>query len=1216
MSTKIKQNLFRFVTLRNPQLIEEKDKQLGFVYHPDEKTGVYFSAISGLKQKDIPLELINVSETFKASTSAFEKKGDVRDFNEKLYNFSSWLMRNKNALSYAEIKANINGAVVLSKEDEILIWDNLIYQTIVRSSVYVREALIQVLIANKFLAHFVKFAEGLSEDIIFTEEQEKEFKRAAFSSVVIAKQLLLETNNGSINTQSNDNINQKRLGGLVTAKYDIAISTKLESEIKTAKKSYEDSERQAYKTALESHQKAVDAIIANGSNQLVDQWNVEKQVYDKVEQFVHEPLPSFEYQKSTEIDTKKLQESLSPLTYDFLKTNKLDALDTFDAVLKQIKSLRKSRLNEVERLLPKQGKSILKNGVKMRVEDPFKNDLEGLGDLDSHIKTLVESDTKYGESFVIEDFSVASKATGLPTTDYCLLVRPNQNRLGKRNVYMYLATPTGTEIIGASYTLSLNANSSVSYNDSHINVVHGGPSSTHIGMLLFNNGLTLLDAEYTLTGQFELNNGKTISFTVPNLLMQKGAEGSTTCSEVTDTATTSGQRNIYGVTNLGIADFRRVEQEVCCYVPGEVSHVENVMAREYKERSTRSLTSSEFTAEQTDERERENLTDTTSTERNEMQSEVASVLNEDQAQSYGGNANFGGKIKGTDLHFNTGAFFDSSSSSSTSNSNSQAQTYAQEVTERAMERIVQKTQTKRTSRILKEFEENTSHGFDNRKGSEHVTGVYRWVDKIYKNTLINYGKRLMYEFAIPEPSKFFQEAVWKAIDTTGQVESGVILPEIPVHPKDYGLTDASVLGYGDYGSMIDYQEIAAKYNAEVSSKPADSIYIGKSFSSFTANSDGGEYRETMNGDEDFELPKGYETLKAKAIFKVPSEGNRKGCVLVGDKKFLYSTYANSNGDSIDYEDIDTYTEKIPVSFSSVGFHAGNISISIECKLSENGLQQWQNETYNAIMDAYYDRLQEYNDAMREIEANNSLTPDAEKLTFNPLQNKSIMLRELKRVAIELLIDQTKVSRDNYSPKNEATDVSPVKKVEAFQTHASTVKFFEQAFDWDIMAYVFYPYFYADESDWKKLFQSQDTADPLFQAFLQSGMARTVVPVRPGFEDAVNWYMSTGEIWNGQGLVADQDDDLYVSVAEEMQTIEGVVEGTWETRLPTALTMLQAGSIGLKVEGLPCNTECNDNLLFDSDGNPVLDENGEQVSIIEQTNTLIGGEEQIDTTPAA
>ena len=47
----------------------------------------------------------------------------------------------------------------------------------------------------------------------------------------------------------------------------------------------------------------------------------------------------------------------------------------------------------------------------------------------------------------------------------------------------------------------------------------------------------------------------------------------------------------YGVRQLGIADYRKVEQSLHCYLEGEVSHIENVMAREYKEKSTRRLRS-------------------------------------------------------------------------------------------------------------------------------------------------------------------------------------------------------------------------------------------------------------------------------------------------------------------------------------------------------------------------------------------------------------------------------------------------------------------------------------------------------------------------------------------------------------------------------------------------------------------------------------------------
>ena len=160
------------------------------------------------------------------------------------------------------------------------------------------------------------------------------------------------------------------------------------------------------------------------------------------------------------------------------------------------------------------------------------------------------------------------------------------------------------------------------------------------------------------------------------------------------------------------------------------------------------------------------------------------------------------------------------------------------------------------------------------------------------------------------------------------------------------------------------------------------------------------------------------------------------------------------------------------------------------------------------------------------------------------------------------------------------DAKHVVRTSKFQKHAETVKFFEQAFDWEIMAYTFYPYFYGAEGSWDANFEYNEGSDPVFQAFLQSGMARSVVPVRPGFEEAVNWYMKTGEIWNGQGMVTDIDDDLYVSVAEEMQTIEGEVEGTWETRVPTALTVLQADSVVLNEGGLPCNPDCEGQGLFD------------------------------------
>lgn len=51
MSQNIKNNLFRFVTLRSPQLIDEKENHPGFVYHP-EGPNRFLSAVDNQQESD------------------------------------------------------------------------------------------------------------------------------------------------------------------------------------------------------------------------------------------------------------------------------------------------------------------------------------------------------------------------------------------------------------------------------------------------------------------------------------------------------------------------------------------------------------------------------------------------------------------------------------------------------------------------------------------------------------------------------------------------------------------------------------------------------------------------------------------------------------------------------------------------------------------------------------------------------------------------------------------------------------------------------------------------------------------------------------------------------------------------------------------------------------------------------------------------------------
>lgn len=1149
----MKSNLFRFVTLRNPQLIEDKDKEKGFIYHPNLSKSAYAKIIS-LVPKEKKLALKEV--IFKA----LKTRNEVKKIDANLYAFSSWLMKNKNAFSYLSIKDNIKGATVLTKANELLIWDNLIYQTLNRKSVYVREALVQILIANKFLSAFFKMTVDFTPTSKLTEVQKKELLRRAKAAVVISKDLLVSE---SPATNKFKKISAKEEQLLIQnaeihiAKERISSYQALLDEMKALETPFSIEEQKRYVVANEKYNASVEKLIDTAAPVIVDKTDPKTGIITKVKTYPDLKLPKFSFIENSIAAHFQAKGKLTNASLELFKDLNLGELDDFSKMTSVIKEKMKTEYKLV----------FSKNNVT---------------------KKLV----KVGGATV----NVAKEI--LMLKPYCFIGSMHKLANSKKAaIYMYLGTGyANASITSASYTLT---NTSANTQNTGTQVQKLNSNATTVKHLFFPQGIAIPSGNYTFSGEFTLDNGVVLTFNVVNIAVsRKGFFFNSCCTIKTGGNTdpvepvTISNAPLYGVTKLGIADFRRVEQEVCCYVPGEVSHIENILAREYKERSTRSLTSHEVTTEKTSEREIENLTDTTTTERNEMQSEISSVINEDKSTNYGANASVNGTFPSGS--YSVDAFANFSSSSATSNSNTQAQTYAQEVTERAMERIVQKVSSKRTSRVLREFEENNKHGFDNTKGDKHISGVYRWVDKIYKNTLFNYGKRLMYEFAMPEPAKFFKKAIIEKIDDGTASEVTTILPELPEHPKNHGIYSAADI------SETNYQSIAAYYNGEVEAIPERYNYVGKSFTKSQIGGDGDRLDNKAVSDI-IKVPKGYKAISAKTTGK-----HNGGAVQVSVNG--RNLWINSNS----FVTIENALEEVPVSAYFNLNWITNVNIVIKCERTNNTYEQWQNKVYKVIMDAYYDRVNEYNDAILAQGVNTK--EEQSKISFNPLFNRSIEKRELKRLAIDLLATP---KGHNYAKNNyETGSFTNVTKNKELQTHIDTVKFFEQAFDWDIMSYMFYPYFYAAEENWIDLFQETDAADPIFQTFLQSGMARTVVPVRPGFEDAVNWYMTTGEIWNGQGIVTDQDDDLYVSIAEEMQTIEGEVEGTWETKLPTSLTVLQAGTIGLALEGLPCDTQCDDWALFDSDNNPILDIDGNPKTDnpLKQTNQLIGGTKGVgDTT---
>lgn len=130
--------------------------------------------------------------------------------------------------------------------------------------------------------------------------------------------------------------------------------------------------------------------------------------------------------------------------------------------------------------------------------------------------------------------------------------------------------------------------------------------------------------------------------------------------------------------------------------------------------------------------------------------------------------------------------------------------------------------------------------------------------------------------------------------------------------------------------------------------------------------------------------------------------------------------------------------------------------------------------------------------------------------------------------------------------------------------ARYIQFLEHAFEWQHLAYVFQPYFWAHESKWIKLMNRLDYTDNNMTAFLKAGSARVVIAVTPGFYSAVMHFLATREPWEGGSLPV-IGDPLFVPIYEEIRNkqddlAKATPEGEpWEFELPTSLVYLQDSS---------------------------------------------------------
>lgn len=1175
------QTLFRFATNRNAELSDPKNKERRFIFRD------YNS------QKGIIDPRVEAGETLKKVCETptglvIETEQSLKTQDPAFYELAVWVARNKATADktefdqkikeYRDYLATIISASIISFSN---IWDNLIYQVVTQKDFYAKEALIQFLHLNHILT-------------IYTDGNEEVYNDVIKAKVVLPKELFKVGNVSSASTSSGTSrmtdqsvvttpkvaYNEKNMK-FAEAKMQLKDNENLISALKNIELGYQKEYQRAYKEASDAYEKDVDPIKkeymarleAAESRKKVVEARIEyltkistsnpeiflndahlqeelRGLYDELGNTITAPeIPEFNFEFRPEVEAGSLQNQLSDDQKSIL--NKI--LQGSSASLENI-----STFTELNQLISQNNQvlqqTVLNNTVINQqvstnvggVVVPVTNSTVSNGWIPYSVKTSVKNNSEWYVQLIVENFV---------------------HRIISGN---YKVTINGTEISSnivfePSYGVSL-----LFYNSPGI------PAS-----------LTASTGGFVLQGEVILEDGKAYSLSVTlvkdpsdinNAFKQGVFKGSAALTPIQrpadpenpvdpETGTgTPGSTEIFipsgfGMKNIGITDYKKVEQSTYCYVEGDVAHIENIMAREYKERATRKLRRSENQTTKSTESEKEKLTDTTSTDRHEMQSEISKILQEskDFAAQAGFSASWG--MGDNKYGLNVGANY--ATHNSKEESNRQAVTEAKDITARALDRIVTKVKEERIDKIIEEFEENNKHGFDNTKGSSHVVGVYRWVDKVVKNQIYNYGKRMMFEFMVPEPAKLHN----LGMKISNIAENQLVKPVDPRESSVHKMENYSSL---DNETILRYW--SGRYNVEFDKKPENILYVGKGFSNTVGDSvSNAEWDEAVAGSAEIQIPEGYVTVAAKGVVQSGGEGTWGHYLRIGGE------YMNGSEVSI-----KNFYPSVPVSFSIIGAHAVDVNATVKCQLTQETKDAWLQKAFNNIIEAYETELAKYEQALAEAKALGVQIKGSNPGFYRKIENTI-----LRRNCISYMLDQhpdvdlTFGKKRYYTNDGGAeetflnTDIKVDKKLDQY---AAFAKFMEQAFEWEIMSYYFYPYYWGERKSWGDLYQFDDN-DPVFRAFMQSGMARVIVTVRPGFEEAVRHFLATGQIWNG-GEIPVLDDPLFLSIVDEMRAPKATKEGEpWREKIPTSLTILQADSIGLKVEkALPCN--CEPGVKFD------------------------------------
>jgi hypothetical protein len=553
------------------------------------------------------------------------------------------------------------------------------------------------------------------------------------------------------------------------------------------------------------------------------------------------------------------------------------------------------------------------------------------------------------------------------------------------------------------------------------------------------------------------------------------------------------------ITPYAIGDLQMVRQRLVRYEAGEIAYIENVMRGERKEVS-RKRTHRQLDYQQQHSGSESLLENQAADERNNLLEEARrSVAEKTVGHKY------------TDFQTSYGPPTQATLNGSWDESVSQGKLpgvdditrFAREVLNKTVNRITRQVGQVRGSSTLSENEETVLSVIDNSGHGRHMSAVFRWLNQVYEASVVNYGNRLMIEFMLPRPAAGF---------IADQQRLDGLDFSRPRAPEKLGLTSFRAI------TTDNYADLAAAYSVTELEPPP----VPRKYASATLR--GGEEKQLA-------VPEGYMVAQAYVKFIATADATTTPPVLVGRELFSATDAATVSRQFGEDHMIAIAVGGAAPQDSPPSGPDTLVNVEIVCLPMPTMFDAWRIRIYHAIINGYQKLCTQYfNSAGARAGERGSERA--------PRMLRQIERREFKRGCLRLLLQRAPDSRGAGYPRY--------------------LQFFDDAFEWDETSYRCYAG--ADAT------LSADTGgladgDALFTSFLQADSARVLVPVEPSRLMALLYYLSCGDLWDGDNRLAPLN-AADVAIVDDMKRAgmlarrDGLRVGQpWEVVVPTAMQVL-------------------------------------------------------------